>query len=47
MRSVFLREEGIDGLTDVNGAGTAAGLTARDRNYPERWALQSRTDWLR
>jgi hypothetical protein len=34
MRSVFMREEGIVGLADVNDAGAAAGLTARDRNYP-------------
>ena len=34
MRSAFFREEGIDGVADVHNTGAAAGLSARDQNYP-------------
>jgi hypothetical protein len=32
MRFAFSREEGIDGLADVNHTGAAAGVTTRDHN---------------
>jgi acylpyruvate hydrolase len=34
MRFASFRQEGIDGLAVVNGAGAATGLTALDSNYP-------------
>jgi hypothetical protein len=55
MRSAFSREEGIDGLADVNHTGAAAGLTTRDQNCLGRLdapiqdglaALSSRADVL-
>jgi hypothetical protein len=36
MRSAFFREEGIDGVADVNHSGRATGLAGRNQNYPGR-----------